>query len=182
VTSQIHLLAISGSLRLVSSNTTLLQTAIALAPENVEIKLYQGLADLPHFNPDNEDPEPPAVTELKRQLQWADGLIISTPEYAHGVPGTLKNALDWLVSSFEFPGTPIALFNPSPRSIHAQAALIEIVTTMSAQVIPAASVTVELRGRNLDAAGIVSDNEIANLIKLGIEEFVSAIKSVKQNE
>jgi chromate reductase, NAD(P)H dehydrogenase (quinone) len=124
----IRILAISGSLRQVSSNTNLLDTAISLSPANVEIKLYRGLGDLPHFNPDLEPYIPPAVTDLKQQMVWCDGLLISSPEYAHGVPGVLKNALDWLVSGFEFIDKPIALFNASPRATHAQAALTEIVT------------------------------------------------------
>ncbi len=56
------------------------------------------LGDLPHFNPDLEPIEPPSVTDLRSQIAWSDGLIISSPEYAHGIPGVIKNALDWLVS------------------------------------------------------------------------------------
>jgi chromate reductase, NAD(P)H dehydrogenase (quinone) len=171
----IHLLAISGSLRRVSSNTSLLQAAIALAPPNVDIKLYTGLNDLPHFNPDLESTEPPTVQDLRTQIAWADGLLISSPEYAHGVPGVLKNALDWLVSSFEFPGKPIALFNTSPRAVHAEAALIEIVTTMSARIIPAASIAVPLMGRNLDADGIIADAPIADAVKTAIAIFAQTI-------
>jgi chromate reductase, NAD(P)H dehydrogenase (quinone) len=173
--AKVHLLAISGSLRRVSSNTSLLEAAIALAPEHVEIKLYQGLNDLPHFNPDLESTEPVAVTDLRTQIAWADGLLISSPEYAHGVPGVLKNALDWLVSSFEFPGKPIALFNSSPRAVHAQASLIEIITTMSGHIVPAASIAVPLMGRNLDAAGIVADAPIADAVKTAIATFVQTI-------
>lgn len=123
--------SISGSLRQVSSNTALLHAAIALSPANVEIKLYGGLGDLPHFNPDLELIAPSLVTDLRAQVKWSDGLVISSPKYAHGVPGLLKNALDWLVSGEEFVGKPIALFNASPRAIHAQASLTEIVTTMT---------------------------------------------------
>ncbi len=72
-----RILAISGSLRKLSSNTALLHAAIALAPENVEIKLYGGLGNLPHFNPDLEASEPPSVTDLRMQLRWSDGLLIS---------------------------------------------------------------------------------------------------------
>lgn len=71
----LRILAISGSLRRVSSNTAMLQAAIALAPENVEMKLYGGLGDLPHFNPDLEPMEPSSVQDLRQQLRWSDGLI-----------------------------------------------------------------------------------------------------------
>jgi chromate reductase, NAD(P)H dehydrogenase (quinone) len=172
----IHILAISGSLREVSSNTALLQAAIALSPKNVEMRLYRGLGDLPHFNPDLEPMEPPAVTDLRRQLRWSDGLIISCPEYAHGVPGVLKNALDWLVSGEEFVGKPIALFNASSRAIHAQASLTEIVTTMAGQIVPEASITVSLLGKNLDAAGIIADSEMSSEVQAAIVAFSTAIE------
>jgi chromate reductase, NAD(P)H dehydrogenase (quinone) len=175
----IHILAISGSLREASSNTALLQAVIALSPKNVEVRLYRGLGDLPHFNPDLEPMEPPAVTDLRRQLRWSDGLVISCPEYAHGVPGVLKNALDWLASGEEFVGKPIALFNASPRAIHAQASLTEIVTTMAGRIIPEASITVSLLGKNLDAAGIAADLEISSAVKAKIAAFVTVIEQFR---
>ena len=172
----IRILAISGSLRQFSSNTALLQAAIALSPKNIKMKLYDGLGDLPHFNPDLEPIEPPSVTDLRAQVKWSDGLAISTPEYAHGVPGVLKNALNWLVSGEEFIGKPIALFNASPRSVHAQASLTEIVTTMAGRIVPEACITVSLLGRNLDAAGIVANPEVSNELQAAIISFMNAIQ------
>ena len=172
----IRILAISGSLRQFSSNTALLQAAIALSPKNIQMKLYDGLGDLPHFNPDLEPMEPPSVTDLRAQVKWSDGLAISSPEYAHGVPGVLKNALDWLVSGEEFIGKPIALFNASPRSVHAQASLTEIVTTMAGRIVPEACITVSLLGRNLDAAGIVANPEVSNELQSAIISFMNAIQ------
>ena len=83
----IRILAISGSLRAVSVNTAVLRAVQALAPEGVEVILYAGLGDLPHFNPDLEEHEPAAVTDFRVKVRAADGLLISSPEYAHGVPG-----------------------------------------------------------------------------------------------
>jgi chromate reductase, NAD(P)H dehydrogenase (quinone) len=164
----IRILAISGSLRQVSSNTSLLNAAITLAPENVEIKLYGGLGELPPFNPDLEPAEPPSVKDLKRQIQWSEGLLISSPEYAHGVPGVLKNALDWLVSGEEFVYKPVALWNASPHATHAQASLTEIITVMSGRLVPEASISVPLPGKNLDAAGIASHPEISVALRTAI--------------
>jgi chromate reductase, NAD(P)H dehydrogenase (quinone) len=172
----IRILAISGSLRQVSSNTALLHAVIALSPKNVEMKLYGGLGDLPHFNPDLEPTEPSSVTDLRAQVKWSDGLVISSPEYAHGVPGVLKNALDWLVCGEEFVGKPIALFNASPRAIYAQASLTEIVSTMAGRIVPEASITVSLLGKNLDAAGIIADPEISGKLQSAINSFVDAIE------
>ena len=95
-----RILAISGSLRAASSNTALLRAAGALAPEGVEVVLYEGLAGLPHFNPDLDDLDtgtaPPAVVGFRSRLDASDGVSISSPEYAHGVPGAMKNAIDWV--------------------------------------------------------------------------------------
>jgi NAD(P)H-dependent FMN reductase len=172
------ILAISGSLRRVSSNSALLLAAAALAPPGVEIELYGSLGELPHFNPDLEDDEPPAVTELRQRVRTADGLLISSPEYAHGVPGVMKNALDWLVGGSEFPGKPVALLNASPRATHAQASLTETIRTMSARFISEASIGVPLLGRKLDAAGIAADPELAGAIRGAIVAFTRAITQV----
>ena len=130
-----RILAISGSLRAESSNRSALLAAAWLAPLGVEIILYDGLSRLPHFNPDldSEDPLAP-VADWRAQLRASDGVLISCPEYAHGVPGSLKNALDWVVGTGEFVSKPVALINTSPRAFHAQASLRETLTTMSAQV------------------------------------------------
>src|SRR5215213_1044561 len=139
-----RILAISGSLRRVSSNTSLLGAAALLAPEGVEVIVYDGLGDLPHFNPDLEANEPPAVTGLRAQVRAADGLLISSPEYAHGVPGSLKNALDWLVGGDEFIDKPVALLNATPPATWAQASLAETVTVMSGRLVHEASIEVPL--------------------------------------
>jgi chromate reductase, NAD(P)H dehydrogenase (quinone) len=171
----VRILAISGSLRSASSNTALLQAAIALAPASIEIKLYGALNDLPHFNPDLELSEPAAVKDLRSQIAWADGLLICSPEYAHGVPGVLKNALDWLVSGSEFVNKPIAIFNASPRAAHAHASLIEIITTMSGRLVSEACIEVLLLGRGMDAVAIENDVEISKEIQGAIDRFVKAI-------
>ena len=171
----VKILAISGSLRSGSSNTTLLQAAIDLAPTNVEMRLYNGLNDLPHFNPDLEAVELSSVTDLRSQIAWADGLLMCSPEYAHGVPGVLKNALDWLVISSEFVGKPIALFNASPRATHAQASLIEIMTTMAGQIVSEACIEVQLLGRKMGAAAIVKDPEMSGQIRGAIDRLVTTI-------
>ncbi len=178
-----RLLAISGSLRAVSSNTALLRAAATLAPNGMEIYVYGGLGDLPHFNPDLEGAEPPAVKEFGVLVGEADGIIISSPEYAHGVPGVLKNALDWLVGGFDFINKPIALFNASPRSTYAHASLTEIITIMSGRIIPEASITVDLREKHLsDEASIVAHPEIAGLLRAALDAFADAIKRYQEQD
>jgi NAD(P)H-dependent FMN reductase len=171
----VRILAISGSLRAGSSNSRLLDAVAALVPAGVEVIRYDGLGDLPHFNPDVESSGLPApVADLRAQVARADAIVISSPEYAHGVPGSLKNALDWLVSGVELPGKPVALFNASPNGTHAHAALVEILTTMSARVIGAATVTLPLGAKKLDTAGMIADGLIAAALRVGIAALVAA--------
>src|SRR6476661_7959485 len=143
-------LAISGSLRAGSSNTTLLEAARLVAPSDVEVVLYEGLAVLPAFNPDLDTVEgdrlPVSVAQLRALVGSADGILICSPEYAHGIPGSLKNLLDWLVGSVEFPFKPVALLKANAHSVHAQAQLVEVLTTMNARLV--AEVTVPLPSRD----------------------------------
>ena len=171
----IRILAISGSLRAASSNTALLRAAATLAPDGVEINVYDGLGDLPHFNPDLEGTEPPSVKDFWAKVRTSDGILISSPEYGHGVPGVMKNALDWLVGGEEFIGKPVALLNASPRATLAQASLRETITAMSGRIVPEASITVPLLGLNLDEAGIVSHPEIASVLHAAIAAFGRAL-------
>ena len=146
----------------------------------MEVRLYGGLGELPHFNPDLEESEPPSVTDLRMQVRWADGLLISSPEYAHGVPGVLKNALDWLVGGEEFVSKPVALLNASPRSTHAQASLMETVKTMSGQLVAEASIAVPLLGRNLDERGIIEDPDLSASVRAALAAFALAIERNSQ--
>jgi len=174
----INLLGVSGSLRANSSNTYVLQAAKVLTPEKVSIQLYFELDRLPHFNPDlDREPFPSAIISLRQQIKDADGIIISSPEYAHGVPGSLKNALDWLVSSVEFPHKPVLLINTNPRATIALASLQEILLTMSARIIPDHNLTLAIAGRGLDTQGIIDDSELSTSLQQAIATFIRAIKS-----
>src|SRR5438445_7359837 len=130
------IVAICGSLRARSSNLALLKAAAKIAPE---VTIYDGLASLPHFNPDDDEDgatPPPAVAELRTSLAAADGILISTPEYAHGLPGSLKNALDWLVSDGALVDKPVAILSASPTGGQfAQASLVETLRTINWQVL-----------------------------------------------
>ncbi|MBI1209917.1 MAG: NADPH-dependent FMN reductase [Alphaproteobacteria bacterium] len=171
------LLAISGSLRAVSSNTSLLRAAQLVARPPLAIQFYDGLGSLPHFNPDLDvDPLPPAVVDLRAKIKAADGLLISSPEYARGVAGSMKNLLDWMVSDLDFSGKPVALFNASPRASHALAALRLTLETMAARIIDQASITLPLLSAPLDAQGIAADAELSRAIGDALDAFVKAVQ------
>jgi chromate reductase, NAD(P)H dehydrogenase (quinone) len=176
------ILAISGSLRANSSNTAVLRAMARLAPESVEVALFDGLAGLPFFNPDLDgDQVPPPVAGFRALIGGADGILISSPEYARGVAGVLKNALDWLVASFEFPNKPVALINTSPRATHALAALTLTLETMSAQLVRDASITVPLLGTANDADSIAGTPEFADPLRSALHCYIRAIEAFSGN-
>lgn len=182
-----RILAISGSLRAASSNTALLKAAVRLAPEEgVEIVLYEGLAELPHFNPDLDDLDggtaPPAVGDLRSRLDASDGVLISSPEYTHGVPGALKEAIDWLVGSGELFGKPVALINASPRATHAEASLREILKTADASIVEGASVTVPLPSNRADEAAILSEPGLSGAVRSAVSALAREARGARRGE
>lgn len=159
--ARMKILAISGSLRAASHNTALLRAVARLAPTEICVELYRDLGKLPLFNPDLESDDPPAIATLRKKLIAADAVLIASPEYAHGVSGVLKNALDWMVSCEAFVYKPVALLNTSKRAVHAQASLKETLTVMSARVIEESSIALPILGNGLDVAAIVADPDIS---------------------
>lgn len=156
-----HILAISGSLRAASANTTLLKSLTSMMPQGVQYTVYEGLDRLPHFNPDITDEKLlQTVNDFRAQLRAADGVIFCTPEYAFGVPGVLKNALDWLVSSGEFTDKPTATISASPLvtgADKAHASLLQTIKVMGAKVPNGGSLTIPAILKKLDDHGMVSD-------------------------
>ncbi|MBV9356430.1 MAG: NAD(P)H-dependent oxidoreductase [Chloroflexi bacterium] len=140
-------LAISGSLQSRSSNTALIQLASQVTDERVQVQLLAVLPDLPYFNPELDvEPAPASVTELRARVGAADGLLIASPEYAHEMPGVLKNALDWLVSSGELYGKSVAVLCASPapeRGRYVREALGRTLDAQGARVVFSATVAGE---------------------------------------
>jgi chromate reductase len=122
---KIKILAISGSTRKASSNLHLIKAIADLTSDIFIITIFEGLSELPHFNPDlDNEHAPQQITAFRKQLREADGILICTPEYAVGVPGTLKNAIDWTVSSMEFTKKPVALITASSSGVKAHQSLL----------------------------------------------------------
>ncbi|MES2935744.1 MAG: NADPH-dependent FMN reductase [Pseudomonadota bacterium] len=173
------IIALSGSLRRLSFNSALLRATAALAAPVMDITIYPGIGDLPHFNPDIEadaEGNPPAIAaDFRAQVAAADGVLIACPEYAHGVPGAFKNALDWLVGSQIIGAKPVALFNAAPRASHAQAALAEIITVMGWDIVAEASIALPPSGKNLDQAGLLANQEICDLLRAAMAAFAEGI-------
>jgi NAD(P)H-dependent FMN reductase len=159
------ILALSGSLRAASINSAVLRAAARLAPQDISVTVFGGLGDLPLFNPDYEDCPPNIVTDFRSEVAGADALLFASPEYAHGVTGAIKNALDWLVSFEPFAGQLVAVLNTSARAHHADTALRETLKTMAAVIVESASITIPLLGARLDDDGMVANPAVAASIQ-----------------
>lgn len=175
-----RILALSGSLRALSSNSAILRVAALIASPAAHVELHPGLDALPYFNPDLDreldDPAlPAAVRALRQQLRTADALLISSPEYAHGVSGMMKNALDWLVGGEEMVHKPVALINTSPHATHAWNALLETLRTMTADLVDDACIAIAVP-RNRTDAELAADGAVANPMRAAIGQLVAATR------
>ncbi|BAY66680.1 NADPH-dependent FMN reductase (plasmid) [Calothrix brevissima NIES-22] len=175
------ILAISGSLRPGSANTSLLRATTTLFAPGVDLTIYEGLADLPHFNPELDSELPPSsVKNLREQLQSSDGVLICTPEYAYGMPGVLKNALDWIVSSGELVGKPVATISASPSEFgadKAHASLLLTLTALAANIIEGASLTVPFVTKKLNGKGELTDPDTVKSLISALNTFVRGIEA-----
>lgn len=171
----ITILGISGSLRAKSSNRAVLEVASGLTPAGVVLQVDEGIGTLPLFNPDLTDTVPHPVSEFRRRLASADAVLIASPEYAHGITGAMKNALDWVVGSGEFSGKPVAVINTSFRSFHAHESLMEIIRTMDARLIPEASIRVPLPGKQTTGDDISNDPAMVRLVNEILSHLTKSI-------
>lgn len=133
--AEIKILAVSGSLRKYSINTMFLRFCSEMVSAREKVIVFEELRQLPLFNPDIEEQSIESVQRWQMVLRQSDAVMIASPEYAHGVTGVIKNALDWVVGSGEFDGKPTVLLNLSMRAIHAHSALQRTLEVMNAQII-----------------------------------------------
>jgi len=154
-----NIFAISGSLRSGSSNHNILRFLGGLLPAEVKYTIYENLAQIPPFDPglDNEDP-PQTVVDFRNKIANADVVIICTPEYAFGVPGQLKNALDWTVSSSTLVDKQVALITASSVGDSAHASLLKTLGALSANII--ADLLVPFIRAKIDSDGYIIDEDL----------------------
>jgi chromate reductase len=158
-----RILLVSGSTRRGSTNTAALRTAQALVSEGATAEMYDGLADLPAFNPDDDrDPLPAAAAELRHRIAASDAILFSTPEYAGALPGSFKNLLDWTVGGVEIYRKPVAWINVAGagRGDNADASLATVLGYVGATVISAACIRVPVTRDAVGADGLVSDRDV----------------------
>jgi chromate reductase len=171
---------ISGSLRGRSTNTALLRTACALMPSGTAASLYEGLAGLPHFNPDDDGPgQPEPVAELRAQIRAADAVLFSTPEYAGALPGSFKNLLDWAVGDDQpgsMDGKPVAWFNGSPRGAAlAHASLRHVLGYVGARIVEEACLDIPVTRDVVGGDGLIESAEIRRQLAAAVMALMASV-------
>ena len=155
-----NVLAICGSTRAQSTNKRYIEAVAALGHSLFSLTLFEGLGGLPQFNPDVDPDHPPGpVQDLLRQLTQADGVLICTPEYAMGVPGSLKNAIDWTVAVSTFSGKPVALITASLAGRKGHAALLETLRVIEARMTEDVELVISHAQTKINASSVITDDE-----------------------
>jgi NAD(P)H-dependent FMN reductase len=171
---KIKILGISGSLRANSSASAILNVVAGLVTEQVEFTIYNGLAEIPAFNDSNNIPE--TVAAFIKLLSDADGVFFVIPEYAFGVPGALKNALDWTVSSpTAFPDKPVALITAATGGDKAHAAFLLTLKAISAKIPEGATLLLSFIRSKLNEKNEVKDLATLDSIRIVINSLIDAI-------
>jgi NAD(P)H-dependent FMN reductase len=175
----IRILAIPGSLRANSSSHAILKAAIALAPAGVQVNIFEGLGQLPHFDDSSAAPE--TVTQFRKALSEADGILICTPEYAFGIPGSLKNALDWTVSTAEFMNKPVSLITASSSGEKGHAALLLVLSALSAKMVENGTLLVPFVRAKLTPEGAVSDPALTESLRQVVHSLAQEVANEVQD-
>ena len=167
-----RILAISGSIRPNSSSHVIIDAFAKLLPSTIEFSVYNELASIPAFDGREDDPE--VVKKMKSLILHADGILICTPEYAFGVPGALKNALDWTVGTGEFVNKPVALITASSQGERGHEAMLHILTAIAAKLNSETTLLISaIRSKVKD--GKLIDTLTLNLLKEFTHHFVHNI-------
>lgn len=176
---KLTILAISGSLKSTSSNTGILRVMSGFRKEETEFIVFNDLGDLPPFNPENEEGTP-AVANFRKLLKEAHGVVFSTPEYAFGIPGTLKNALDWTVSSGELNEKPVIAISASPSYEGGNKALASLLLTLSAlgtKMTEGSSISIASVNKKLNARGEITDEQTLHNLRSLFDHLINSILS-----
>lgn len=187
-TNYFRILGISGSLRRGSYNTALLRTAGEVAPDGVEVSIFEGLRDIPPYDDDLRQAAPqPAVEKLKDAIRSADAVLFATPEYNHGVPGVLKNAIDWVsrpVPENPLLNKPTAIMGASGGlmgTVRAQQQLREVLQGFT-PVLHTPEVLVSSAGSRFDDQGALTDGLTRDFVRTLVANLVDWAEQLKPRE
>jgi NAD(P)H-dependent FMN reductase len=173
------IVVLHGSLRDTSSSAAVIRKVSQLVGDRANLILYKGTGQLPHFDDKAETPE--TVNELRKIIFDADGVLICTPEYAFGIPGTLKNALDWTVGSGEFDMKPVALITASSIGEKGHAAMINVLTAINGRMSEETTLLISFIRSKIGANGEVNDEKTISDISNLIEAFIKMMNEPPVN-
>jgi chromate reductase len=172
------ILAICGSTRASSTNINLIKAIQDLAKEVFVIEIFEGLSGILHFNPDLDNSNPPVqVTAFRDKLKQAEGILICTPEYAMGVPGSLKNAIDWTVSSCEFSHKPTTLITASSSGVKGHASLLDTLKIIEAEISDETQLLISYCKTKISNDCKITDEKTLKEVKALINSFVKIISA-----
>jgi NAD(P)H-dependent FMN reductase len=177
-----RVLGIPGSTRANSVNHLLLNALGKIFADKILLDIYDGIGSLPQFNPDDDRPEVlnKSILQLRELIEQADGIIICTPEYAHGVPGTLKNAIDWTVSSSGFYGKPTALITASTDGSFGHRAMLDILSAIGALNVTQHQMVISFVKTKISKDGEVTDETTLTGLKNIVLEFMKTMGNNRQ--
>lgn len=171
------MVAICGSTSQQSVNRSLIEAIINLCDERFEISIYNSIGGLPQFNPEDDVQNvAKEVFNFRELLDNADGIIICTPEYAHGVPGTLKNAIDWTISSGQFPNKPTMLITAATDGKFGHKALLETLSAIEAKNIANLQLVINFAKTKISMDGRITDAPTLRKVEGIINSFFHTMK------
>jgi NAD(P)H-dependent FMN reductase len=172
------ILAICGSTKHSSSNLRLIHAMAALVSDRMEFTVFNRIDTIPHFNPDLDTEEVPVnVIEFRTLLRNADGILICTPEYAMGVPGSLKNAMDWTVSSMEFSGKPVALITAATSGEKAHQSMMATLNVIEAEITDATQLLIPFINTRINQAAEIADPGTLKAVLKLLEAFEALVNN-----
>lgn len=175
--TQKKILAIAGSLKQNSSNLAILKHISQLLPVNYEVKIYEGLADLPHFSPDLDNEKVPSpVIDLRTEIQTSDGVVICTPEYVFSIPSTLKNLIEWCVSTTVFSEKPVALITASASGEKGHEELKLLMKTIYTKFNDETTLLIQGIKGKVNSEGKVIDNEVLLNLEILVTSFIKLLE------
>jgi chromate reductase len=174
---KIKILGISGSLREGSSATAVLKIVSRLVPAYVDFKIYTGVGEIPAFDDSKEIPFP--VAGFIKQIEEAEGVFFCIPEYAFGVPGALKNALDWTVATTAFSNKRVALITAASQGEKAHAALLNTLSALGTKMNEDSSLVISFIRSKLNEKNEIKDTNTLDAVKKAVTSFIEGIEAGK---
>lgn len=165
------ILAICGSIKQDSANHSLLKTIAALSKGQFGLDVFENLTALPYFNPDQTDDAPQPVLDLRSRIEAADGVLICTPEYVFSLPGVLKNALEWMVSTVVLTDKPAALITASSSGKVAHESLLLVMKTLGAKTTDDTCLLIQSIKSKMTKEGIITDEQTEQQVKKLIDSL-----------